>query len=108
MAEPSDIPGVVRSLIRLDSDQPPMVLDVRKDGEYQAGHLRNSEHVFLGELPDQAGQFVSEDKPVVTFCGSGRRARIAASILRRKGVANVANSLGSMAACKAIGCEIEL
>ncbi len=145
VADPSDIPGVVRSLIRLGydrvagylrggltawevtgrpldsigvmpaeeldrrlgSDQPPTVLDVRKDGEYQAGHLRNSEHVFLGELPDQAGQFVSEDRPVVTFCGSGRRASIAASILRRKGVANVANSLGSMAACKAVGCDIQ-
>jgi len=46
------------------------------------------------------------DAAVVTFCGSGERAGVAASILRRHGLSRISNSLGSLAACKAIGCEI--
>jgi hydroxyacylglutathione hydrolase len=44
---------------------------------------------------------------VTTFCGSGQRAIIAASILERHGFENVEVCLGSMAACQAIGCPIE-
>jgi len=90
---------------KLGTDDAPMILDVRKIDEYQDGHLEDAFHVFLGELPDRVGE-LPQDRPVVTFCGSGRRASIAASILRRHGIAAVSNNLGSMAACKAVGCEI--
>jgi hydroxyacylglutathione hydrolase len=42
----------------------------------------------------------------VTFCGSGVRASIAASLLAKAGRQEVANNLGSLAACKALGCEL--
>ncbi len=83
----------------------PTVLDVRKIDEYRAGHLDNAVHVFLGHLPGKVDE-LDTDGEVVTFCGSGRRASIAASILRRHGVERAANNLGSMAACKAVGCPI--
>lgn len=90
---------------RLESENPPTLLDVRKDEEWSAGHLGSAEHVYLGYLPERGDQ-VADGKGVITFCGSGRRASIAASILRRQGVSEVSNNLGSMAACQAIGCEI--
>jgi hydroxyacylglutathione hydrolase len=91
---------------QLKSGNPPTLLDVRKDEEWTAGHLEPAKHVYLGYLPEKADEITADGKKVVTFCGSGRRASIAASILRRSGVDNVANNLGSMAACQAIGCEI--
>jgi len=101
------IPSVhSRSLVeRLKSDEPVTVLDVRKPTEWRAGRLRGSEHIFLGDLPDHLDELDS-DRPIITFCGSGKRAIIAASILRRHGFEKVENGLGSMSACQSIGCPI--
>jgi hydroxyacylglutathione hydrolase len=82
-----------------------MILDVRKIDEYEAGHLPGPIHVFLGYLPRQMDPLPARGWRV-TFCGSGRRASIAASLLRNAGREQVANNLGSMAACKAVGCEL--
>ncbi len=82
------------------------VLDVRKIDEYSSGHLENAVHVFLGELPRRIDEMKAIDGPIVTFCGSGRRASIASSLLRRHGITSVSTNLGSMAACIAIGCDM--
>ncbi len=63
-------------------------------------------HIFLGELQGRVDE-IDPDKPVVTFCGSGQWAIIAASILKRHGFKQVEESLGSMEACKNIGCDIK-
>jgi len=81
------------------------LLDVRKKEEVEAGRLPNSLHIFLGELPHKLDK-IPKDLPVTTFCGSGQRAIIAASILKQNGFSEVEDSLGSMAACSAIGCPI--
>jgi hydroxyacylglutathione hydrolase len=90
---------------RMQNDQDFTLLDVRKKEEVDAGRLPNSLHIFLGELPHKLDQ-IPGDRPVTTFCGSGQRAIIAASILKQHGFERVEDSLGSMAACSAIGCPI--
>lgn len=82
------------------------VVDVRKITEWEAGHLPGAAHAFLGRLRDQAANLPT-DKPVVTFCGSGRRAMIAASILRQAGFKDVRNCFGSMKAWQAIDGPVE-
>jgi hydroxyacylglutathione hydrolase len=90
---------------RIQNAQDFTLLDVRKKEEVEAGRLPHSVHIFLGELPHRLDQ-VPKDLPVTTFCGSGQRAIIAASILKRYGLDEVEDSLGSMAACSVIGCPI--
>jgi len=90
---------------RIQNSQDFTLLDVRKKEEVEAGRLPNSVHIFLGELPQRLDQ-VPKDAPVTTFCGSGQRAIIAASILKQHGFDQVEDSLGSMAACSVIGCPI--
>ncbi len=68
-------------------------------------NLEGATHIYLGELPERI-EDIPPERPVVTFCGSGRRAMIAASVLQRGGVEGVQNCLGSMQARKALGCEI--
>jgi hydroxyacylglutathione hydrolase len=63
-------------------------------------------NIHLGELPLRAAE-VPADKKVVTFCGSGERATIAASLLEMQGHEKVETCFGSMAACSALGCPIE-
>lgn len=91
---------------RLHSSEKPLLLDVRKETEFTAARLPGAMHVFLGELPARLDE-LPKDRTIVTFCGSGRRAIIAASILKRNGFEQVEDSLGSMQACKQLGCEIE-
>ena len=44
--------------------------------EYTEARLAGSTHIFLGELPDRLDE-LDRAKPVITFCGSGKRAIIA-------------------------------
>ena len=82
-----------------------VLLDVRKEAEYQQSRLPGAVHIYVGELPQHLDE-VPDDKPVVTFCGSGQRAVIAATILKKAGYEKVENCLGSMAACSAVGCPV--
>ncbi len=88
----------------LQAGQAPKLLDVRKIDEWETGHLESAIHVFLGHLPDKIDE-VPRDGEIVTFCGSGKRASIAASLLKRAGFEHVTNNLGSMEACQEVGCE---
>ncbi len=81
------------------------LLDVRKITEYNTTRLQGAYNIFLGELPDRLEE-IDKNKPVVTFCGSGRRAIIAASILKKHGFSQVEDSLDSMEACASIGCPL--
>ncbi|MEE4365046.1 MAG: MBL fold metallo-hydrolase [Desulfotignum sp.] len=91
---------------RLKNEEDLTLLDVRKIGEYRQGRLAGAVHIFLGELPDRIHE-LDPDKPVITFCGSGKRAIIAAAILKKNGFSKVEDSLGSMSACKNVGCALQ-
>jgi rhodanese-related sulfurtransferase len=58
------------------------VLDVRQQGEWDAGHVPGSVHIHLGDLPGRLAE-VPRDREVWTACASGHRASIAASLLDR-------------------------
>jgi len=91
---------------RIKANEAFTLLDVRKITEFEESRLKNATHIFLGDLQKHLDE-IDKDKPVVTFCGSGRRAIIAASILKRHGFEQVEDSLGSMEACENIGCSIQ-
>jgi len=79
------------------------VLDVRTDGEWNRGHIEGALHIHGGKLEEHLDQ-VPRDKPVAVVCGSGYRASIAASLLKRAGYEQVANVIGGMTAWR--GAEL--
>lgn len=91
---------------RLERRDELTVLDVRKHSEFDSGHVPGARHAYLGDLPGSADPGALR-QPVVTFCGSGQRAIVAASLLRRLGVERVENCFGSMQAWRAIGAPVE-
>lgn len=101
------IPAVHASEVkaRIESDVAYTLLDVRKIDEYHSGYLPNAKHIYVGEI-EQRFDEVPAARPVTTFCGSGQRAIIAASILKKQGVEQVEVCLGSMAACASVGCPV--
>lgn len=90
----------------LDAGEDFTLLDVRAPGEFEDAHLPTAVNVHMGELPCRLEE-VPRDAKVVTFCGSGERATIAASILLKNGYENTQACFGSMAACSNLGCPIE-
>jgi hydroxyacylglutathione hydrolase len=75
------------------------VLDVRKPGEYEAGHLDYS----LSRPLDYINDWTNEIDPTKTYyihCAGGYRSMIAASILKARGVHDVIDIAGGYAAMK--------
>ncbi|MFQ5509571.1 MAG: rhodanese-like domain-containing protein [Leptospirillia bacterium] len=74
-----------------------VVLDVRTDPEFAAGHIKGAKHLPLDKvkngLPLLAGM---KDTPVVCVCASGLRSAFAAIRLRRAGFPRVYNMAGGM------------
>jgi hydroxyacylglutathione hydrolase len=69
---------------RLGSPAAPLVLDVRRPSEFEAGHIPGSLHVPFEELPERLGE-LPRDQPIATVCKAGKRSGLAASILQREG-----------------------
>lgn len=90
---------------RISNNEEFILLDVRTRREYDRGHLPGAQHIFLGELEKRV-QEIDSQKTLTTFCGSGQRAIIAASILKRLGFTRVENCFGSIQACSRGVCEI--
>ena len=90
---------------RIDKAEQFTLLDVRSKEEFQSGHLRGAQHIYVGDLATKLDQ-VADGRPVTTYCNSGQRAMIAASLLQRRGIDPVENCLGSIAACKNLACEM--
>ncbi len=88
------------------------LLDVRKDDEWAQGHVPESRHRPLSGLAGKRRNRLDglpTDRPLVTFCGSGRRAAVAASLLAAAGHEDVRVALGSWQAWQALDgpCETE-
>lgn len=81
------------------------VLDVRTEKEWKSRHIEEAIHIHGGLLEERFGE-VPRDKEVAVICGSGYRASIAASFLKREGFAKVHNVLGGMAAWRGAGLPI--
>jgi rhodanese-related sulfurtransferase len=78
------------------------VLDVRREGEFQAGHIHGADwhplDRFKVALPE-----ISKDSPVAVHCKSGYRSLIAVSVLQRAGYHNVVDVAGGFDAWAAAG-----
>jgi hydroxyacylglutathione hydrolase len=83
------------------------VIDVRNADEWRMGHISGAQHIPLGKLAEQAQQ-LPRDRQVVLTCATGGRSAIAASLLLKHGISNVANMEGGYAAWQAAGLPVTL
>jgi len=72
------------------------VLDVRTLAEWREGHVPGARHIMAGELPQRAGELRALQGTVALICASGHRSTVAASVLERAGISNVANVTGGL------------
>ncbi len=69
-----------------------LLLDVREEEDYHAGHIPGSTFVSLQAIPTPVLQTVSDKStPLFVYCYRGNRSRYAVSILKEAGYTNVTN-----------------
>lgn len=93
---------------RLMNQGPYLVLDVRDEKEFAAGHLPRARHIPLRELSGRLGEIAKfKDKPVIVTCRSGARAGAACRFLKKSGFSNVFNLKGGVSAWQQASLPVE-
>lgn len=77
----------------LASKAPPLVVDVRSEKEWSAGHIDGSLNLPLNHLRERANEIPS-DRQVVIHCEGGYRSAIAVSLLAATGKTNIFDLVG--------------
>jgi glyoxylase-like metal-dependent hydrolase (beta-lactamase superfamily II) len=83
-----------------------VAVDVREQGEWDAGHLPGAVHVPLGDLQDEL-DLIPRDRPLVVYCGHGYRGSTGASLLERAGFQRIMNFDGGFTAWREAGLPVE-
>ncbi len=81
----------------LESGERPLLVDVREDAEFAAGHLEGALHIPLGQLPQRLAEIGPQPSPVF-ICRSGGRSMVACQIALRANIRSPANLEGGMLA----------
>lgn len=81
----------------MDTEKEYIILDVREDEEYSTGHAKGAVLFPLGTInPKTVGEVIpSKSIPVLVYCRTGRRSRMAAQRLKKLGYTRVYD-LGSL------------
>lgn len=93
---------------RLMNQPGALVLDVREEKEFAAGHLPRAKHIPAGQLGkrlDEIAKFKS--KPVIVTCQSGARSGSACRVLKNAGFTSVYNLKGGLPAWQQASLPVE-
>lgn len=85
----------------------PIIIDVRSEDEFLAGHLPNARlipHTQIGDYVE--GLSAQKDETIVLYCQSGTRADTAAGVLEKAGFKKVTILDGSYKAWTAAGNKV--
>lgn len=80
---------------RLAANPAAVLLDVREDGEWQAGHAATARHLGKGILErDLERLFPDPNTEIIMYCGGGFRSALTCDAAQRMGYRNVASLIG--------------
>lgn len=93
---------------QLGDDASPLVLDVRTEGEYRAGHVPGALHIPHTQLAGRLAEVpAGKQDAVVVYCEQGPRAYQAEAILEDAGFSEVRTLEGHMANWRAEGFPMQ-
>lgn len=76
-----------------------LILDVREDKEFSAGHIPKAKHIPLGQLANRLQELEKfKAKPILVTCRSGQRSARACGMLKKAGFETVYNQAGGIIA----------
>src|SRR5262245_57204601 len=100
-----DIEGYKRLVAAGD---PHVLVDIREDNEWDAGHVAGAEHLSRGIIErDIETKHPDKGSQLVLYCGGGYRSALSAESLQKMGYTNVISLDGGWKALKASGLPLE-
>lgn len=85
-----------------------VLIDVREDNEYEAGHAEGARHMGRGIIErDIVQTFPDQSTELVLYCGGGFRSALAADMLQKMGYTNVWSMDGGWKAWQDAGAPVE-
>lgn len=85
-----------------------VLIDVREDNEYEAGHAAGAKHMGRGIIErDIVQTYPDKSTELVLYCGGGYRSALAADMLQKMGYTNVWSMDGGWKAWKDSGAPVE-
>ena len=74
----------------MDTQEGYVILDVREQDEYDAGHIPGAILIPYTQIAEKAEEVLTEkDQLILVYCRSGRRSKIAAEALVELGYTNI-------------------
>lgn len=78
-----------------------VLVDVREDNEWEAGHAKGAIHLGRGIIErDIVGKYPEKDTELILYCGGGFRSALSADMLQKMGYTNVWSMAGGWSAWK--------
>jgi rhodanese-related sulfurtransferase len=81
---------------QLQQSNPPLLLDVREQWEFETAHLPNSLLMPMGDVPSRAHAELDPDEPIVVLCHHGARSLNVTMWLRAQGFEQVQSLAGGI------------
>lgn len=81
-----------------------LLLDVREEDEWEAGHIEGSVHIPMRELAGRQ-QELPEDTKIVAVCRTGQRSAAVTEALKRAGY-DAENLVGGVAEWDGVGLDL--
>ena len=103
----ADVPQITVQDLSRERTQSLQVLDVRREGEWQSGHIEGAEWFPLDNFKVSAPE-LDPSAPVAVHCQGGYRSMIACSLLQRAGLKNVKNVVGGFDAWRQAGLPVDV
>ena len=76
--------------VLMDSEEGYIILDVREQDEYNAGHIPGAILIPYTQIEDKADKMLPDkDQLILVYCRSGRRSKLAAEALVELGYTNI-------------------
>jgi rhodanese-related sulfurtransferase len=80
---------------RLSKNSQAVLMDVREDNEWRAGHAAEAVHLGKGILErDLEKQFPDTNRELIMYCGGGYRSILTAEVAQKMGYRNVFSLMG--------------
>ena len=92
----------------LDAGEKPLLIDVREDNEWTAGHAAGAIHLGKGIIErDIEAKVPDKSTAMVLYCGGGYRSALAADALRQMGYTAAISLDGGWRAWQEAGMKVE-
>jgi rhodanese-related sulfurtransferase len=93
---------------RLDAGEKFLLVDVREESEWAAGHAAGAVHMSKGTIErDVETKVPDKATPMVLYCGGGFRSALATDNLQKMGYTNVISMDGGWRAWTGAGMAVE-